>query len=122
MSRAIPTGKMSKFMGCIIEGPIEMLEGAENEGSLGVDNVLDNVPVWGPNSRFIDRIYHYGSITFKDHAGKLWLLSKQDTLLHSKDFHQVSRVVSLKRLAESSNCSTFVVSNDDSNAGDPFKV
>ena len=116
MRRAIPTGKLSKLMGCIIESPIKMPEGAEFKGWLGMVNILDNVPKWSPKGRIVYDNNHYGGITFKHHTGELQFLRKQDTLLHSYVFHQFSRVVGLKRLAESSNCSTFAVSNDDSYA------
>ena len=64
-------GKLSKLMGCIIESPIEMSEGAEFKGCLGMVNILDNVPKWSPKGRIVYGINHCGGITFKHHTGSI---------------------------------------------------
>ena len=87
LMRTSPTGKMSKLMGCIVKGSAKKSESAESKGGLGLNNIMYDVPKWGPSSRVIDCINHIRSIIFTHHTRKMQLLSKQETLLYGKDFH-----------------------------------
>ena len=87
LMRISPMGKISKLMGCIFKGPAKKSESAKSKGGLGLNNIMYDVPKWGPSSKVIDCINYIRSIIFTHHTRKMQLLSKQDTLLHGKDFH-----------------------------------